>query len=77
MEFLTHFWKLLSLRGIEALVTIQPKIECFRYEDNSAGRKKLARDCYDRVLGKQSKKDLAWERGEGPRADDSDAALSS
>jgi 1-acyl-sn-glycerol-3-phosphate acyltransferase len=77
MEFLTHFWKLLSLRGVEALVTIQPKIECFRYDDNSAGRKKLARDCYDRVLGKQSKKDLAWKRGDGPRADDSDAALSS
>jgi 1-acyl-sn-glycerol-3-phosphate acyltransferase len=52
MEFLTHFWKLLSLRSVEALVTIQPKIECFRYEDNSAGRKKLARDCYDRVLGR-------------------------
>ena len=51
MSFVTHFWKLLSLRGIEAMVTIQPKIECFRYEDNSAGRRKLAEDCYDRVLG--------------------------
>jgi 1-acyl-sn-glycerol-3-phosphate acyltransferase len=52
MDFVTHFWRLLSLRGIEAMVTIQPKIECFRYEDNSAGRKKLAEDCYDRVLGR-------------------------
>lgn len=51
MSFLNHFWKLLSLRGIEAMVTIQPKIECFRYEDNSAGRRKLAEDCYNRVLG--------------------------
>ena len=42
MDFLPHFWKLLSLRSIEAMVTIQPKIECFRYEDNSAGRKRLA-----------------------------------
>jgi hypothetical protein len=33
------------------LVTIQPKIECFRYADNSAGRKKLAEDCYNSVLG--------------------------
>ena len=51
MSFVNHFWKLMSLRGIEALVTIQPKIECFRYEDNSAGRRKLAADCYNRVLG--------------------------
>jgi lyso-ornithine lipid O-acyltransferase len=52
MEFVTHFWDLLALRGIEVLVTIQPKIECFRYSDNSAGRKKLAADCYNRVLGR-------------------------
>jgi 1-acyl-sn-glycerol-3-phosphate acyltransferase len=51
MSFVNHFWKLLSLGGIEAIVTIQPKIECFRYEDNSAGRRKLAADCYNRVLG--------------------------
>lgn len=52
MNFVNHFWKLLSLRGIEAMVTLQPKIECFRYEDNSAGRRKLAEDCYNRVLGR-------------------------
>jgi len=51
MVFLPHFWKLLSFRSIEAMVTIQPKIECFRYEDNSAGRKRLAVDCYNQVLG--------------------------
>ena len=55
MDFVPHFWKLLSLRSIEAMVTIQPKIECFRYEDNSAGRKRLALDCYNRVLGKVTK----------------------
>ena len=37
-----HFWKLLTLRRIEARVTIRPKIDCSRYEDNSAGRKRLA-----------------------------------
>ena len=52
MDFVTHFWKLLALRGVEVLVTIQPRVECFRYPDNSAGRKKLAEDCYDRVLGR-------------------------
>jgi len=52
MEFVTHFWNLLALREIEVLVTIQPKIDCFRYSDNSVGRKKLAEDCYNRVLGR-------------------------
>jgi len=51
-DFVPHFWKLLSLGSIEVIVTIQPKIECFRYADNSAGRKKLAMDCYNRVLGR-------------------------
>jgi 1-acyl-sn-glycerol-3-phosphate acyltransferase len=52
MDFVPHFWNLLSIRSIEAVVTVQPKIECSRYEDNSAGRKKLALDCYNRVLEK-------------------------
>ena len=56
MDFVSHFWRLLKLRSVEALVTIQPKIECFRYEDTSAGRKKLAADCYDRVLGRLGEK---------------------
>ncbi len=51
MDFIAHFWQLLALRSVEALVTIQPQVECFRYPDSSAGRKKLAEDCYDRVLG--------------------------
>jgi 1-acyl-sn-glycerol-3-phosphate acyltransferase len=75
MDFLTHFWKLLSLRSVEALVTIQPKIECFRYEDNSAGRKKLAQECYDRVLGRPAENDLLSAYHGGSQADDSDAAL--
>ena len=54
MEFVTHFWNLLALRSVEALVTIQPRIECFHYPDNSAGRKKLAEDCYNSVLGRNS-----------------------
>lgn len=52
MDFISHFWRLLALRSVDVLVTIQPKIECFRYPDNSAGRKKLAKDCYERVLGR-------------------------
>lgn len=70
MEFMTHFWKLLALRSIEVIVTVQPKIECFRYADNSAGRKKLAEDCYNRVLGKNVNSDFEQsdeEEGEEPR----------
>jgi hypothetical protein len=62
MDFLTHFWKLLSLRGAEVIVTIQPRIECFRYADNSAGRKKLAADCYNRVLGREPAADEEDDR---------------
>jgi 1-acyl-sn-glycerol-3-phosphate acyltransferase len=58
MDFLPHFWKLLSLRSIEVIVTVQPKIECFRYPGNSAGRKRLAADCYDRVFGRFIDDDL-------------------
>jgi 1-acyl-sn-glycerol-3-phosphate acyltransferase len=49
MDFLTHFWGLLSTRGLEATVTIQARIDCSRYPDNSSGRKKLAEECYRRV----------------------------
>jgi 1-acyl-sn-glycerol-3-phosphate acyltransferase len=52
MDFVSHFWKLLALRSVEVMVTIQPQVECFRYPDSSAGRKKLAEDCYNRVLGR-------------------------
>jgi hypothetical protein len=67
MGFVPHFLKLLALRRIEATVTVQPKIECARYEDNSAGRKRLALDCYHRVLGERVtvdylKKDFRNER---------------
>ena len=56
MDFVSHFWKLLALRCVEVLVTIQPKVECFRYPDSSAGRKKLAEDCYNRVLGRMTER---------------------
>ena len=56
MDFLPHFWKLLALRQVKVRVTIQPKVECSRYEDNSVGRKKLAEDCYNLVLGRVSKR---------------------
>lgn len=65
MDFVPHFWKLLSLRTIEATVTIHPKVECFRYENNSAGRKQLALDCYSRVLGNSAGFDTAQEQNRG------------
>lgn len=51
MDFVPHFWRLLSLRRIEVVVTVRRQIDCSRYEDTSAGRKQLAQDCYRRVLG--------------------------
>jgi 1-acyl-sn-glycerol-3-phosphate acyltransferase len=68
MDFLTHFWGLLSLRGLEAIVTIQPRIECFRYEDNSNGRRKLAEDCYNAVVGRPAAADSSEDESgaEGP-----------
>jgi 1-acyl-sn-glycerol-3-phosphate acyltransferase len=77
MDFVTHFWKFLGLRGIEVLVTIQPKIECFRYADNSAGRKKLAEDCYNRVLGRVTNKDLLLDDGGDSTDEPSPPLLSS
>jgi hypothetical protein len=65
MDFLTHFWKLLSLRSIDAIIIIQPKIDCLPYQDNSAGRKRLASDCYDRVLGRQPETDSAQASARG------------
>jgi 1-acyl-sn-glycerol-3-phosphate acyltransferase len=67
MDFFPHFWKLLALRQVEVSLTIQPKIECSRYEDNSAGRKRMAEDCRDRVLGRVSEKDYAQEDEEAHR----------
>jgi 1-acyl-sn-glycerol-3-phosphate acyltransferase len=51
MDFVPHFWGLLSLREVEVVVTIRHKIDCSRYDDNSAGRRQLALDCYRRVAG--------------------------
>jgi lyso-ornithine lipid O-acyltransferase len=76
MDFVTHFWNLLGRRGVEVLVTLQPKIECFRYADNSAGRKKLAEDCYNRVLGRVRGKDLILDDG-GYSTDEPSTLLSS
>lgn len=69
MEFISHFWNLLGLRGIEVMVTIQPKVECFRYPDNSAGRKKLAEDCYERVLGRFTDSELGSEEDGEPSSE--------
>jgi|SRR5262245_14590271 len=61
MDFVSHFWKLLALRSVEVLVTIQPRVECFRYPDSSAGRKKLAEDCYEQMLGRVTGKNSDQE----------------
>ena len=74
MEFVPHFWKLLSLRSIEVIVTIQPKIECSHYKDNSAGRKKLAIDCYNRVLGRFTEDDLMQDEEDEITGEDSTAS---
>jgi hypothetical protein len=76
MPDVPHFWKLLSLRRIEARVTIQPKIDCSRYEDNSAGRKRLAEDCYNRVLGRLRESDCVHEDGEETAPENSRGLLS-
>ena len=76
MDFVTHFWNLLGRRGVEVLVTLHPKIECFRYADNSAGRKKLAEDCYNRVLGRVRGKDVILDDS-GDSTDEPSTLLSS
>lgn len=76
MEFVTHFWDLLALRGIEVLLAIQPKLECFRYPDNSAGRKKLAEDCYNRVLGRETG-NLTTAEDDSDTTDEPSTSLSS
>lgn len=76
MDFLSHFWNLLALRSVEVMVTIQPKIECFRYEDNSAGRKKLAQDCYNRVLGRAVGTDSARSEDEDTSSEGASADYS-
>ena len=77
MDFLTHFWRLLSLRTIEVMVKVQPKIECFRYEDTSAGRKKLAADCYNRILGRVVETDPSPEEDEDATSQELTTSLSS
>src|SRR6266542_255525 len=73
----TNGEKLLALRSVEVLVTIQPKIECFQYEDSSAGRKKLAEDCYNQVLGRIVEKETVDEEDEESSGEPSSKLLSS
>ena len=68
MDFVSHVWRLLALRSIEVFVTVQPKIECFRYPDSSLGRKKLAEDCYNSILGRFDGSDLNLQVGSGRSA---------
>jgi hypothetical protein len=63
MAFVPHFWKLLALRHVEVRATIHPKIDCSRYGDNSAGRKRLAEDCYNRINEQVSTDEMNWKIG--------------
>jgi lyso-ornithine lipid O-acyltransferase len=65
MDFAPHFLKLLTLREVEVTVTIRQKVDCSRYADNSARRKRLAEDCYIRILGPASKSRLHAEFANG------------
>ena len=67
MPFGSHFLKLLTLRQVEVRVTIQPKIDCSIYEDNSAGRKRLAEDCYNIISGPLNKNVLPQADSEARR----------
>lgn len=49
MEFLGHFWNLLTVQSIEVLVKIHPKIDTSRYQNDSSGRKALSQACYESV----------------------------
>lgn len=60
--------------AVNLVETIQPKVDCSRYEDNSAGRKRLAEDCYNRVLGRVSKREQAQENDERVSANSSSPA---
>lgn len=77
MDFISHFWKLLGRRSIEVMVTIQPKVECFCYADNSAGRKRLAADCYERVLGRFPEKEWSGEEEDDSSGERPPGSLSS
>jgi 1-acyl-sn-glycerol-3-phosphate acyltransferase len=63
MAFGPHFLKLLALRQVEVRATIHPKIDCSRYDDNSAGRKRLAEDCYNRINRQVSTDEMNWKIG--------------
>jgi hypothetical protein len=47
-----------SMCGRTRYVIYSARVECFRYPDSSAGRKKLAEDCYNRVLGRVTETNL-------------------
>ena len=65
MGFFPHLWKLLALRQVKVRVTIQPTLDCSEYENDSAGRRRLADDCYHRILGQINRR--VKEDGKGHR----------
>ena len=60
MDFMTHFWRLLSLRHIEVAVKFHAPIETAHYKNISAGRKLLSQTCYNAIASglPQEKKPL-------------------
>lgn len=51
MEFASHFWNLLAVRSVEAVVKIHPKVQISHLKNDSLSRKQLVQACYDIVLG--------------------------
>src|SRR5258706_1024907 len=49
MDFMTHFWRVLSLRHIEVAVKFHLPIETAHYKNISAGRKLLSQACYNAI----------------------------
>ncbi len=46
MDFVSHLWNLLGVRGIEVSVKINPRIETRHFQNNSQGRKQLSQACH-------------------------------
>jgi 1-acyl-sn-glycerol-3-phosphate acyltransferase len=49
MDFMTHFWKVLSLRNIEVAVKFHAPIDTAHYKNTSVSRKQLSQACYHAI----------------------------
>jgi lyso-ornithine lipid O-acyltransferase len=49
MDFMHHFWHLLTLRSVEVAVRFHAPIETARYKNSSVSRKQLNQACYNAI----------------------------